>query len=280
MKIHPRVLIALIAGLTIMVGSFWLSSQKEPTITLEESTVTTIPRNFIQVTDSNNDQVPDWQEALAKNTINLSEESAGTNYTKELVTDFAVASLAQNSSTGFNTGATLLSASQKLQSLIIDKQYTENDINVISSNSAANLRQYGNEVAEIALSYTSAKDSPNELAILSTSLTANVPEQIIKLDPIIEAYAGMRDKMLVLPVPDSLIKEHLSLINVYQAMYSDITAFRKVFEDSLPTMIRLRRFEADRQALYTAITNLYLKLDQLGIQWSSSDTASRLIKVE
>ena len=90
----------------------------------------------------------------------------------------------------------------------------------------------------------------------------------------------MTAAMLSTPVPSSLIREHLSLINVYQALAVDIKSFRNVLTDALPAMVRLRRYPSDAGALYTAISNLYLKLNEVGIQWSESDTASRFISIE
>src|SRR5690606_29771417 len=106
-------------------------------------------------------------------------------------------------------------------------------------------------------------------------LLRNDPDVLNQLDPIITSYENMIESMLKAPVPSTLVKEHLSLINVYQALVNDIKAFQKVFEDALPTMLRFRRYQADAEALYLAISGVYTALDKHGVTWTDADVASK-----
>ncbi len=206
----------------------------------------------------------------------ISSASSTMTKTSELAADFA---------SGVYTGATsaadiFTAAGPDLAEISLDKLYGSSDINTVPDNSLVTLRTYGNRVAAIALDNAPPAGTEDELTILNRALTRKDPELLRELDPTIAAYENMLAAMLVAPVPSSMAAEHLALTNVYQSLLNDIKAFRSVFTDALPTMLRFRRYPADAEALYLAINDLYLKLHRNGIQWSEADRASKFIAIE
>ncbi len=283
---NPRIVAASAIGLIMVVGAFALS-QGQALVAENQPAQLTKVRQFIAVNDSDNNRVPDWQEPFATSQVDLGDASNTAAYELEGETGKFIATLAggfvqAKAATDqiFSPLELLKSTNETLRAELLDLQYTEADITVTDDNSEAALRRYGNKVAEIAMQNSASPESKDEMTILYDALKKGEDDVLVELDPTIRAYEDMTAAMLSTPVPSSLIREHLSLINVYQALAVDIKSFRNVLTDALPAMVRLRRYPSDAGALYTAISNLYLKLNEVGIQWSESDTASRFISIE
>lgn len=278
MVLDLRTILAFIAGGVLLTGAFLL--RPDPTITsnaLASKSAFSL-RSFIPVKDSDNNGIPDWQEPFAVGTINLDHT---TSVSTSTLTGQLVMSLADYLSEGDKSPEeVLLLIGSELMTSATDPQYGNEDINMSGDDSPAALRDYGNAVALIATRYPLPADTKNELVIFNDSFSQNDPELLKSLDPIISSYEKVRDDMLEIPVPSSMTREHLSLTNVYNALAIDIRGFRKVHEDALTSTLRLRRYPSDAAALQAAISNLYLKLHQSGIQWSDADPASKFIEVQ
>lgn len=275
---NPRIVLAVSIGLVMMVGAFVLAKHREDVSIASTKSPGVSTRSFIDVTDSNQNNIPDWQETLDIETVSLGEGTISPmTKTAELAIGLATRSMVTGNN---NLGTTMLDLGTALAKGSLDEQYTRSDINLTEDNSPDSLRTYGNAVADIAINNAPPPGTQNELTILNSAFLRNDPNVLEQLDPTITSYEKMLTAMLATPVPSSLVREHLSIINVYQAILNDIRSFRNVFNDALPTITRFRRYQADAEALYLAISNLYLKLDKSGIQWNEQDMASKFIKVE
>lgn len=277
MGVNFRIVSAFVLGLG-MVGSAWLWRPDTSTDTANGNLPTPAAiRTFISVKDSDSNGIPDWQESFALGTIDLNASTTNATTTR---TGLLASALAYELISGEgNTDDVLAKLSGDLATESLDTQYTEADIKITTDNGQEAWRKYGNQVAAIANAYPLPANTPNEVEILHQAFLRNDPTILAQLDPAIAAYDAMVKDMLALPVPSSLTKEHLSLINVYVALLNDLKAFRQAYEDSLPAVLRFRRYPADAGALYTAISNLYVKLDESGIQWSDTDEASKFIEI-
>lgn len=277
MTFNLRTVLAFVFGAALVAGAFLLRPEMDARVGSNNEGDSLTVREFIPVKDSDRNGIPDWQEIFAVSTINLEDltNTGSTTYTGNLITSLAD----YLSEEGSSASEALSLIGMELAAASTDSQYTATDIVVSQDNSESALRSYGNEVAAIALGYPLPPGTKNELAIMEAYSMQDDPAVLKELDPIIKVYASMRDDMLKLPVPSSMTKEHLSLINVYNALFVDITAFRRIEEDALPTTLRYKRYPADAAALKKAISNLYLKLHQNGIQWSDEDTASRFVEI-
>lgn len=278
MTFDLRIVLAFLVGGILVTGAFWLRPELNQNLTA--SAVSANPdssRNFIQVKDSDKNGIPDWQEPFAIETINLDDLDGADTTT---LTGQLVSTLADYLAMGYSTAEEALSlVGSELLSQNVDIQYTEEDINVIGDNSDVALRAYGNKVAEIAISYPLPAGTKDEMTILKNSFIYENEEELKSLEPIANAYEGMRNDMLKINVPSSMVREHLSLVNVYSALAIDIRAFRNLHTDALATTLRYRRYPADAAALQAAISNLYLKLHENGIQWDDTDAVSSFVEV-
>ena len=234
-------------------------------------------REFIPVTDADQDGLPDWQNSFNIATVYM-DDSEDEVVTKTGALAVQLATL--TNTTDRDTSSILSQIGGSLSQDLLDEDYRLADIKVSQDNSQSALRTYGNRVASITFEHSTPAGTESELDILNRALLRNNPSLLEGLDPIVLSYEKMLEAMLATPVPSSLTREHLAIINVYQALLNDTLAFQEVFTDALPAMTRFRRYQADVEALYTSLVMLYQKLHSQGIQWSEADAASRLISVE
>lgn len=280
MNLNPRIIAAFLVGTTLVAGSFILSKNKEVlSLSSDTSKDGRVEREFIEINDSDQNSVPDWQESFAAATVDLDEIATSS---KPTLTGNLVSMLASRTMSGNYTNSSEVTAEigAELTKQSLDEQYEPSDIIIVEDNSPSSLRAYGNAVAIIAKKYPLPKGTRDELTVLNSAFLKDDPEVLKELDPTIAAYEGMLKDMLATPVPSSLVREHLSLINVYNALLIDVQAFRNTFSDALTAMLRFRRYTADTEALYIAISSLYLSLNESGIKWTDGDAASRFIKIE
>jgi hypothetical protein len=279
MNLSPRILVASLIGLVMVAGSYLMSKSANDVESGSVASPTTMPvgRDFIAVEDQDSDGLPDWQNTFNISTINLDEVSQSATMTKTatLAADLATHTFATETNVGSITS--LLRPNILDDSL--DTQYGREDIVVGSDDSPFYLRTYGNAVAAIAIENAPPTGTESELTILNRALLRNDPAILEGLKPTVTAYEQMITDMLATPVPPMLVQEHLSLINVYQALVGDIKAFQGTFDDALPAMLRFRRYQADAEALYVAIAFLYQTLDEQGIKWTEADIASKFVEI-
>lgn len=277
MRINPRIAVAFVVGLTMAGGAYMLSKNSESKEASNQLIVSAENpvRQFISVADEDRDGLPDWQNSLSIHTINLDEEQEDTR-TSSLAVELATLTTATEAS----PDSILASIGGELAFEALDNEYTPLDIKIIEDNSQASLRSYGNKVADIALKNAPPAGTEDELTVLNRALVRNDPDILNNLSPTILSYERMIGEMLVMSVPSSMVREHLSLLNVYQAILNDIKGFQGVFEDALPAMMRFRRYQADVEALYVALNLVYLRLHNEGIVWAPTDKASQFITIE
>lgn len=279
MNVNPRIAAASLAGLLMVGGSYWLAQNKssqesqnnEPTVTTKQSV-----REFIPVADTDADGLPDWQQSLNIPTVNLSTEEEDITSTGTFTADL----LGRVHTGGMDSSQVLSDIGTELTRGAVDQEYTRQDIYISDDNSPLALRAYGNAVAAVALKNAPPPDTEDELTVLNRALVRNQAEVLEDLQPTIDSYEKMVVEMLNVSVPSSMVREHLAMTNVYQAMLGNLRAFQGVFDDALPAMIRFRRYQADAEALYVALNLLYLKLDAEGIEWNEQDIASKFITIE
>lgn len=272
---------ALLVGFVLIGSSLWLTYQPTLSKDAQNSPDITPTRTDFTVTDSDGDAVPDWLNSLVVTTVEIENEPFIPKTVTEKTAVSLVEELLQNEN---NNPVSLESLKQKqletTTSILLDTLYTPADIYIIEDNSTSTWRRYGLSIAEIIIANSPATSTESELTHFNRALQTNNPNILEKIDPILEGYQGMRDDMLSVAVPSELVGEHLALTNVYQGLVGDIEAFSNVFEDAIPALVRLERYPLDAAALYTALNNIYLKLDEAEIQWSESDPVNRVVDLE
>lgn len=251
------------------------------------TTRTSQDRTFITTTDTDNDGIPDWQEALHR-TEPIAIEAASSSYEiPDTLTDTFAIQFFQEMVRAENYGAFGSNpeelaefATDQFSDKAKDVLYGTSDIILKKDTSKTAAREYANTMAQIVIDYSIPADYPNEIQILRRAYDTNNPDVLDELDILIAGYKGMVERSLATPVPTAYVKEHLDLINVYKAVLTDLEAMKLAFSDPLFTMVRLKRYEEDAATLSIVALNLYKQLLLDGVTFAATDPAAQFIPTQ
>ena len=95
----------------------------------------------------------------------------------------------------------------------------------------------------------------------------------MELEIIASAYKSMRDESLLVPAPKLFLKQHLDLINTYEAIHKDIYAMTLSLSDPAVALLRIKRYEDDALGFSIALANMYEALEPHAGLFFASDPA-------
>ncbi len=287
---QKRIAGALLAGAALIAATLVITAEKNtaPKAAQNVVVVDVAPqRKAIETVDKNQDGVPDWQEGLlATQPLDLEDTTASSGYeTPETLTEQFALEFFQDMVRADNYGAfgatdeeLILSASNQISDAALDTLIEAADITVSDDTSVPALVTYGEAVAVITARYPS-ENTENEAVILQNALREQNAAALEVLDSKITAYTNILADTKALPVPRSIQKEHLDLLNSYQAILSDITAMRNAFSDPMLALLRMKRYEDDVLGLTVSIINLYTSLLDNDATWEPNSVVFTLINV-
>ena len=279
---------ALLAGAALIAGALLIRSYGDTnTATVKETVVVAAPeRKAIKVTDNNADGIPDWQEALLiTGTLDIASTPRSFDEPDTLTEKFAL-DFFQDMVRAETYGAfgdtpeeLVIDASNKLAAQAVDVLFVTKDILISSDNSPEALAAYGENIARITTLYPDTSQE-NEAVVLARALRSQNPTELEVLDIKLEIYENILRDTKALAVPATLQKEHLDLLNSYQAVLSDIQAMRTAFTDPMLTLLRMKRYEEDTLGMATSFKNLYKKLIASGATWEADSVVSPFIAIQ
>lgn len=282
---RKRITGAFLIGGALVAGAFMLS-KSAPVGAQEGTVIATIDRTHIGVEDSNGDGVPNWQESLLRAEpiiIQSTTTDAGEEYERpKTVTGKFALTFFENllrskiyGAFGDTPEEVIDESTQALVKEAQDVLFVEEDITIIESTDTSIIRSYGNHIAQIALSQKS--QTQNEAIILQDALRYNEPERLKELEPIATAYVSMVKQMLDAPVPKKYVREHLNLLNSYNALREDVRGMQKIYDDPMYTFIRVKRYPDDALGMYNALSELFDALYlRDGIEYEEGEPAKSL----
>lgn len=272
---------ALGVGVILVTGSFYVSASNE-TIEGDVSVVAKPPtRNFIEPKDTDGDGVNDWAEELLadREIITQDIDTAEAYVPPSTLTERFSIKFFQDYlySKGFETFEESKDelAEQAIENLKNEAQdiiYNIDDIVLDTDDSTEAIRRYGNRIAEITIEYTdSGVGKYDEMSILQQAMDTNNPDRLADLDPIINTYQQYFEQTKATPVPPSLVRQHIDLINVYNAILGDLLAMRTMFEDPLLGLLRVKRYNDDVSGLIYVYYNIDRVLRREGITYDQDE---------
>ncbi|KKT80555.1 MAG: hypothetical protein UW75_C0003G0015 [Parcubacteria group bacterium GW2011_GWF2_44_8] len=279
-----RVIGAFVVGFAIVAGAYTLSSFTKPTLSVPTESVATVAaaptRVAIEVQDANDDGIEDWRETFITPSQTIrSNTSTTTPFVPETVTEQFGVNFFQDivrmkgyDGIGRTEEQVLNDTIKNLTSLAKDTIIDVRSIVIGEDSSAQAVRTYANSHADIILTYGKTGTRP-ELEVLDELLKTASPEAAKELGVIANAYKNMSEQVQKLVVPPQLAKMHLDLINVYQALYIDISAMQGAITDPMVSLIRLQRYEDDADGLVYAMENMYQAVLPYASAFERNDSA-------
>tara|TARA_B100000745_G_scaffold69441_1_gene41400 strand:+ start:1253 stop:2128 length:876 start_codon:yes stop_codon:yes gene_type:complete len=285
---QKRIAAAVIFSAALVSAALFLRIDRPVKAPTEQAVavVNTAPeRQAIPEQDKNGDGVPDWQEALqtTKPLTITGEPDEGYKAPETLTEQFALEFFqdmvrAENYGAFGDSPETLVaSAADSLAREAVDEMFTAKDITTTSDTSTESLARYGDTIASIMFTY-SEEGGESETDILLRALRSQNENDLQALDMKIVAYGNYVEQTKKVIVPNNMTREHLLLLNSYQAILSDIIAMRNAFGDPMLALLRVKRYQEDAQGLFTALDILYTKLINNGAQWEAGSPAQSLME--
>lgn len=284
-QINPKIIGATIIGFALVAGAFTLSSlQKGRDYTLPAAIPASTPERIaIAVTDTDNNGIEDWRDEFVTAAPVILNESTSTYVLPDTLTGRMSISFMEDVIRSQNYGPfgksqdevvqhTVDSLAQETELILYDTP----DINIMRDWDEKDILNYANTVA--ATIYTnSIPNMDGELEILYDIVANGKRERISELETLAGVYASYRDDTLKIPVPAFLAKEHLDLINTYNALHEDIKAMTLAYEDPAVALLRLKRYQDDATGLAHALQNMYLALEKYAYLVTADDPATLFV---
>lgn len=281
-QLNPKMVGSVIIGFALVFGAITIRNMTtpyEPATMVATTQVSTAPtRTPISVIDSDGNGIEDWRdEFITSKPVQISQDL--NDYTlPDTVTGKMSINLFENliqakgaGPFGSDNEKIINSTVNNLVREVDTKLYNVSDIDVMTNYDGNDVKNYANTLA--AIIYNNSQPLDGELEILYDILNNGAEHRVKDLKTLVSIYKNYRDDTLKLPVPASMVKEHLDLINVYQALHDDINAMSEVLDDPMVSLLYIKRYEENAVALIYALENIYLNLKPYGNLFSAEDPA-------
>jgi len=271
-KLNSRIIGACIIGFALVVGAYTFSNFGQPRTATQQSAALvaadTTPRVAIAVQDVDGNGIEDWRdEFITTEPIVINENPADyeppSTLTGQLGINFFQDYLQSKTYGPFGREQeeVITDTVEVLTQQTAYELYDTPDIIILREWEDADIVRYANTIA-LAMTNNNVDGSAAELDILQQTLETKEPNpaNIAELQALSNAYQAMRDQTLSTPVPAFMVKEHLDLINTYNAIHEDIKAMTIAANDPAFALIRLKRYQDDAAGLGFALENIYTGL--------------------
>jgi hypothetical protein len=236
----------------------------------------------IEITDSDNDGTPDWQEQFsgsvkASNGISASggassamSETDSTNEPKTLTDKFGRDFFTQYvnlKQTGlFDDPDTVTQSMQNLVENAVDSEqpvrYKLTDIRETSNSSDAALQTW---IASVSKAFDSFTWTKNEVMLANESLTREDPSLLKKISPIISGYTKIIASLKATQTPESVSTEMIDLINAISTLKYAAQAMQSFGTDPLKGTIGVKAYSEGVQSLIAALEHIDAVVADRGI---------------
>tara|TARA_B100000508_G_scaffold61115_1_gene48105 strand:- start:253 stop:1146 length:894 start_codon:yes stop_codon:yes gene_type:complete len=281
-QINPRVIGATVIGFALVAGAYTISSFGVSEVEPQQANVqaASVERVSINVQDTDNNGIEDWRDEFVITDPIVLDQASSTYTPPDSVTGQMGISFMEGIIRAKGFGPFGRTEDEVIQdtvnTLAIETAYDlydTPDIEIIESWDEEDIKNYGNTIANVIFE-NSIPNMEGELFILHDILTTNDNSRLTELESLVEVYRGYRDDTLKVPVPAILVKEHLDLINSYNAIHQDINAMASTFDDPAVTLLHLKRYQDDASGLAYSLQNMYFGLEPYADLFVVADPAA------
>ena len=278
---NPKVIGAFVIGFALIAAAFTLSNFNKPTAINVASTISSDapPRTAIAVADEDQNGIEDWRdefvtsEGVILNSGSTTFEFPAT-YTGKLGIDLLEGVIRARSAGPFGRSQDEV-ISDTVETISKETAFTfydTKDISIMKNWNENDIRNYSNAMAGAILDIK-IDGAENELFILNDIMTRGQTDRINELKMLGDGYKSLRDTTLTIPVPALFVKQHLDLLNTYNALHHDITGMSQGLDDPVVALMSLKRYEDDALGLQIAMQNIYVALTPYAGLFTQNDPA-------
>lgn len=279
--LNPKIIGASMIGFALVAGAYTLSTFGNPIMSQPAAVTaaTVAPRTAITVTDRDKNGIEDWRDEFV-NTEPIRFTEASSTYTlpvtltgqlgidliEGIVRARAAGPFGQNNEGAIGDTVNTLTEETAIQ------LYDVKDVTIMKNWGENDIRNYANAMAG-AITHNEVPGVRYEIDILSDIVTKNKTDRMGELKTLAEVYKRTRDDSLSIPVPALFLKQHLDLINTYNALYRDIEAMTLSFDDPVVALVAIKRYQDDALGLSLALQNVYTSIEPYSGLFSTNDAA-------
>jgi len=280
---NPKIIGATFAGLVLVGGAYLATNFGEPSPLYQTAgdpaAIEPLKRVAIEVEDRDNNGIEDWRDSFVTNEPIVITQTTELYKPPETFTGKASIQLLQGlleskiyapiSPTPERVVAETIN---RINDSLPVKTFTSRDIITIENFNTQDVVNYGNLVASIVYKYDMGNQD-NEFRMLQDILANDSSDRIPELEAIANVYKNYVEDTRAVPVPVFMAKEHLDLINSYQAVHEDIKGMTLALSDPLPSLAFLDRYPDSTEALRLSFTNIYYSLEAFSEDFGPDDPA-------
>ncbi|HEY0964410.1 MAG TPA: hypothetical protein VGE31_01300 [Candidatus Paceibacterota bacterium] len=278
---NPKVIGAFVIGFALVgaaytIANFGKPTMKQPALTIGSEAP---PRVAIEVSDKDQNGVEDWRDEFVTTESVINATSTPfefpTTHTGQLGINLLEGVLRARSAGPFGRSQeqVISDTVEGISQETAIKLYDTKDITVMRQWNEEDIKNYANAVGGAILNIKiEAKE--NELLILNDVMTRGQTERMAELVVIANGYKSLRDATLTIPVPALFLKQHLDLLNTYNALHHDISGMSQSFDDPVVALMSLKRYEDDARGLELALQNIHTALSPYYGLFSANDPAT------
>jgi hypothetical protein len=138
------------------------------------------------------------------------------------------------------------------------KKYVVNDLKITNS-SATDLLNYQNAITAVFTKYWPTEDT-DEFGILYETFSKDNPATLSKLSETIAIYKNALDNTLALSVPQTVVTEHLAVVNALSVYIETLKMIQLAYTDPISSLAGLKVFTTNNTNLTTSMANLRIYL--------------------
>jgi hypothetical protein len=154
------------------------------------------------------------------------------------------------------------------------KAYTKADIMTTTVNNDEILRNYANKIGEIII--TNLKDSTDSVDEIITdasniqsdeNLIAETEKIFTRFAPLVNKNKNTVSSLLKVTVPETLLAEHLKLLNSFQEIFQSLELMQSSAGDIIILVLLKDNYQVSAQNLADALVNMLKKVAELKISF-------------
>lgn len=274
-----KILGSFIVGFALVAGAYTVANLRAPQ--LSQPAALSQPeapvRAAISVSDNDSNGIEDWRDSFVT-TEPIIIKSNDTDYevpstlTGKLGINFLETIVANKTTVKKSNEEIVAGTARQLEQETAVPGFDVVDVIILNSYTDTDIKNYFNTLAGI-INRNSPENSDFELNILYDIINRGKAERLPELKLISSSYKVIIEETLEVPVPAIFTKEHLDLLNTYQAIQADIEAMTSVLDDPVLSLLRVRRYEDDALGLNYALQNIFTAMQKYPSLFNQNDSA-------
>ncbi|MCA9359783.1 hypothetical protein KC850_01965 [Candidatus Kaiserbacteria bacterium] len=282
-QINSKIVGATVIGFALVAGAYTISNFGESTFPEPQpaniQATTPQQRPVIEVTDSDQNGIEDWRDVFV-DTGTFSAPKTDEPYTPPTTVTGKTGIKFMEGMINSRLYAPFSKTQEEVVTNTVDsldevldfKILEITDLDIMEEWDDQDIVNYANTVAATIIRHND-ENVENELLVLNDILLRNNTNRVPELEANVQIYKNLAEDTQKIPVPQIFAKQHLDLINSYQALQSDVSAMIEIVEDPLLSFVYIKHYPTDLEGLMLSLENIYLALEEYTDLFTIEDPA-------